>query len=119
MRSRKDVRSNRIGNPFHQQKRERSMISLSLAGKVALVSGGSRGIGRATATQLAQAGAKVAIGYRGDEAAAREVVASIQKANGTAVAIAAELSVWEQARLLVAKCCDRLGGLDILVVHHR
>jgi 3-oxoacyl-[acyl-carrier protein] reductase len=94
------------------------MISVSLAGKVALVSGGSRGIGRATAIQLAQAGAKVAIGYQRDEAAAREVVGSIQKAKGTAVAIAAELSVWDQARLLVAKCSDQLGGLDILVVNH-
>src|SRR6266849_6177647 len=66
MRIRKDARSNRIGNPFHEQKRERNMISVSLAGQVALVSGGSRGIGRATAILLAQAGAKVAIGYRRD-----------------------------------------------------
>jgi 3-oxoacyl-[acyl-carrier protein] reductase len=94
------------------------MISVSLAGKVALVSGGSRGIGRATSILLAQAGAKVAIGYRRDEAAARAVVASIQKARGTAVAIEAELSVWDQARLLVANCCEQLGGLDILVVNH-
>ncbi len=94
------------------------MISVSLAGKVALVSGGSRGIGRATAILLAQAGAKVALGYQRDEKAAGEVVASIGQAKGQAVAIRADLSRWDQTRHLVTRCFEELGALDILVVNH-
>ncbi len=94
------------------------MISVSLAGKVALVSGGSRGIGRATAILLAQAGARVALGYQKDEKAAEEVVASIGQPKGQAVAIRADLSRWDQTRHLVTRCFEELGGLDILVVNH-
>jgi len=94
------------------------MISISLTGKTALISGGSRGIGRATALLMAQAGAKVAIGYQRREQAAREVVAAIQNAGGSAVAIRAELSRWGESKRLVGSCVVQLGALDILVVNH-
>src|SRR5262249_61790458 len=94
------------------------MISISLTGKAALVSGGSRGIGRATALLMAQAGAKVAISYQRHEEAAREVVSAIQQAGGSSVAIRAELSRWEEANRLVASCVDQLGGLDVRGVNH-
>jgi len=94
------------------------MVSISLTGKAVLISGGSRGIGRATALLMAQAGARVAVGYQRHEQPAREVVAAIQNAGGFAVAIGAELSRWAESKRLVASCVDQLGTLDILVVNH-
>src|SRR5712692_3792804 len=94
------------------------MVSVSLAGKVALVSGGSRGIGRAAAILLAQAGARVALGYQRDEKAAEEVRASIGQAKGQAVAIREDLSRWDQARHLVTRCFEELAAPDNLVVNH-
>jgi len=94
------------------------MISISLTGKVVLISGGSRGIGRATALLMAQAGAKVAISYQRHEQAAREVVAAIHHEGGSALSIRAELSRWVEAKRLVASCLDQLGALDTLVVNH-
>ncbi len=63
-----------------------------LAGRTALVTGGSRGIGRAACLGLAQAGAAVAVHYGSDAAAAAEVVAEIEAAGGRAVAVGADLS---------------------------
>jgi 3-oxoacyl-[acyl-carrier protein] reductase len=94
------------------------VVSVSLAGRVALVSGASRGIGRATAALLAQAGARVGVGYEKDERAAEELVATIAKSGGEAAAIRADLSRWDQAGQLVARCTERFGSLDILVVNH-
>ena len=65
---------------------------MSLAGKVALVTGASRGIGRAVAVVLARAGADVAVNYREQAAAAAEVVADIQAFGRRAVAVAADVS---------------------------
>ncbi|AKS30865.1 SDR family NAD(P)-dependent oxidoreductase [Mycolicibacterium goodii] len=67
-------------------------MSSSLTGKTALVTGGSRGIGRATAERLAQDGAIVALTYNESKAGANEAVASIEKAGGRAVALHADLS---------------------------
>ena len=62
-----------------------------LANKTALVTGASRGIGRATAIELAKAGAKVAVNYAGNRAAAEEVVAQIQAAGGQAFMVQADV----------------------------
>lgn len=89
-------------------------MSLTLEGKVALVTGGSSGIGRATALQLANAGAYVAIVARNEERAG-SVVAEIQGAGGDAMFVKAD--VGEQADLdsMVQNIIDRWGRLDIAV----
>jgi 3-oxoacyl-[acyl-carrier protein] reductase len=94
------------------------MVGISLAGKTALVTGGSRGIGRAIAELLARAGAQVALSYQRDERAAREAVDSISRAGGRATAIPADLAEWSEAERLVRAAVQAIGPLDILVVNH-
>jgi 3-oxoacyl-[acyl-carrier protein] reductase len=89
--------------------------SVELEGRVALVTGGSRGIGRATAVLLARAGAAVAVNYRRDREAAREVVAEIEAGGGKTVAIQGDVADYEQAQAVVAQTISDLGGLHILV----
>jgi 3-oxoacyl-[acyl-carrier protein] reductase len=91
---------------------------LSLGGRVALVTGGSRGIGRAVAEMLARVGAKVAVNYRANEAAANEAVEAIRASGGTAVALPADLARPEEAGRLVSETEARLGPLEVLVVNH-
>lgn len=86
----------------------------SLAGRKALVTGASRGIGRALATGLAGAGAAVAVSGR-DEAALEAVIARIIGAGGRAVAVPFDVSSVEETRAGVARAAEKLGGLDILV----
>src|SRR5215210_1324577 len=85
------------------------------AGRVALVTGGGRGIGRAIALHLARDGVAVAVNYRGSEAAAAEVVRQIEADGGRAVALAADVAVAGEATRLVNDAVARLGRLDILV----
>src|SRR5215470_460255 len=94
------------------------MVGISLAGRTALVSGASRGIGRATALLLAQAGAAVGVGYQNDEGAAREVVDSISRSGGRSVQLSADLARWSAAEQMVTECSEKLGAPDILVVSH-
>lgn len=94
------------------------MIPVALDGQVALVTGGSRGIGRATALRLAAAGAKIAVGYHRQHEAARQVVDEIGRAGGRAVAIGADLTSWVEAERLAGECAQRLGPIDILVANH-
>ena len=86
-----------------------------LEGKVALVTGGSRGIGRAIAIRLAREGAKVAVNYAGNQAAAEEVRAIIEEQGGTAVIVQADVSDSAAAAEMVAHVHEQLGGLDILI----
>ena len=86
-----------------------------LDGRVALVTGGSRGIGRAICLELAGRGARVAVNYNTNPALAEEGVAAITAAGGEAAAIGGDVSIPEQASNLVKATLDRFGGLDILV----
>ena len=91
-------------------------IPLSLSGKVALISGGSRGIGRATVRMFTAAGAKVAFSYR----SARSQAEAMAEECGAAVChtIASDLKNPEAARALVAETVKHFGRLDILVANH-
>lgn len=88
---------------------------MSLSGRCALVTGGSRGIGRAAALALAAEGAAVAVNYRRGAAEAGEVVDAVRAAGGRAVAIAGDVSDFAQAEALVAATVAELGGLHVLV----
>jgi 3-oxoacyl-[acyl-carrier protein] reductase len=86
-----------------------------LSGKVALVTGASKGIGAGIARSLADEGASVVANYASDKAGADNTVAEITKAGGKAVAIQADMSEVAGARRLVRETVQRFGRLDILV----
>ena len=94
---------------------ELPMSSLSLSGKTALVTGGSRGIGRQVALTLAARGANVAVTYVGGEAAAAETVVEAHALGVKAVAYRCDASQYEAAQQLIADVILEFGGLDILV----
>ncbi|MEX2462170.1 MAG: 3-oxoacyl-[acyl-carrier-protein] reductase [Paenibacillaceae bacterium] len=86
-----------------------------LEGKVALVTGGSRGIGRAIAISLAEAGANVVVNYAGNEAAAAEVAAHIESLGRKALIIKANVGVSSEVDAMVKQTLEAFGQLDILV----
>jgi len=86
-----------------------------LDGKIAIVTGASRGIGRAIALELAREGAKVAVNYQSNEALAQEVAAEIKAGGGECLLAQANVAVADEARALVKKVVDHWGRLDILV----
>ena len=88
---------------------------ISLSGKRALVTGGSRGIGAATALLLAECGADVVIGYRSRRDDAERVVERARKLGVRAAAHATDIATRDGAEELVARTLDELGGLDIFV----
>jgi len=89
---------------------------IDLSGRRAFVTGGSRGIGRATALLLARAGASVAIGYATRREDAEATVAAIRAAGGRAEAVGGDLGESAAAERVVAQVAQ--GGLDLLVVNH-
>ena len=90
-------------------------FAIDLSPRTALITGGSRGIGRAVAELLARAGARVAINYVRDEAAANGAVRDIRAAGGEAMALAGDVSRPEEARQLVRDVVSAWQRLDILV----
>jgi NAD(P)-dependent dehydrogenase (short-subunit alcohol dehydrogenase family) len=88
---------------------------MTLAGKRALVTGGSKGIGAGIALALAREGADVAVNYRSDQAGAEEVAAQIRALGRTASTHGADVGKVADCQRLVREAADALGGLDILV----
>ncbi|MDB5079390.1 MAG: 3-oxoacyl-[acyl-carrier-protein] reductase [Chloroflexi bacterium] len=88
---------------------------MKLDGKVALVTGGSRGIGRAIALLLAERGAKVVINYNRNQTEADAVVAAVEAKGGQALAVQGDVSVAAQAQALVDQTIKAFGRIDILV----
>ena len=91
---------------------------LTLAGRTALVTGGSRGIGRAVCVLFGRLGARVAVAYARDERAAGEVIGDIERAGSTAVALRADLARDKEAGRLLEKAEKALGPVDTLVANH-
>ena len=89
--------------------------SLRLQDRVAIITGASRGIGRATALALAAEGAKVVVNYASSSTAAEEVVAAITDKGGNAIALQADVSKLDQVDALVNHTLEKLGRVDILV----
>ncbi|KAI4225935.1 MAG: hypothetical protein L6R36_003555 [Xanthoria steineri] len=89
------------------------MASAPLAGKVALITGASKGIGKATALRLAKDGASVVIGYSSDPSSAEELVKTI--GDDRALAVQANVSEVPEIEKLVKQAVDRFGKIDILI----
>lgn len=87
----------------------------SLSGKVAIVTGSSRGIGAEIAKELAKNGAQVVINSRSTSAAVEAVIKEIEKAGGTASAISANVSDFSEVQQLIEEVKSRYGKIDILV----
>ncbi|MHB8131769.1 MAG: 3-oxoacyl-[acyl-carrier-protein] reductase [Mobilitalea sp.] len=86
-----------------------------LNGKVAVITGAGRGIGRAIAMQFAEYGSKVVINYRSSIAQVEELLATIKDAGGEAIAVQADISKEEEAKKLIEEAVKHFGRLDVLV----
>jgi len=90
-------------------------MQITLTDRVAIVTGGSRGIGRAISIALAAAGATVVVNYRGNAAAADETIAAISASGGKAIAIQADVANGDDVKRLFSEVNSAYGRLDILV----
>ncbi|HHU74721.1 MAG TPA: 3-oxoacyl-[acyl-carrier-protein] reductase [Clostridiales bacterium] len=86
-----------------------------LKGKIAVITGAARGIGRAIALQLAEYGAKVVVNYRSNRTQVDELLQTIIDAGGEAIAIQADISKDEEAKALIDTTVEKCGRIDILV----
>ena len=91
------------------------MDTQNLSGKIALVTGASRGIGRAIAQRLSRDGAAVAVNYVSNANSAEEVAAEIKAAGGNAIALPADVSKLEDIKRLFDQTIEHFGRLDILI----
>ena len=90
---------------------------LDLTGKVAIVTGGTRGIGKAIVKKLVAQGAAVALNYRKSSKEAEELVEEIKGNGGKAIAVQADVSSFDDAQAMVKKVVDEFGKVDILVTN--
>ena len=98
-----------------QSSQNSPFIAKPFEGRTAVVTGGSRGIGRACATMLAAGGARVAVVYAGNTAAAEETVAAITEAGGEAEAMQCDVTDGAAVKATIGRVVDDWGKLDILV----
>jgi len=107
-------------DPEHQEDRlERANASVgrALAGKTILVTGGSRGVGAATAIQLARQGAQVAINYRDKARRAEQVAAQVNALGGEGDIVRADLTDGDAVRAMIDDVVARFGGIDVLILN--
>ena len=88
---------------------------MSINGKTALITGGSRGIGRAIALRLAKEGVRIAVNYKTNEEAAQWVVNAVEEMGGEAIAVGADVSQSAEVEDMVKRVLDSWGSVDILV----
>lgn len=86
-----------------------------LAGKTAVVTGGSRGIGKAIALELASKGANIVINYRSDETSVQATIKEIESLGSSAIAVKCDVSIFEQANIIMKTAVEKFGSVDILV----
>src|SRR5258708_27657296 len=86
-------------------------------GKVAIVTGGTRGLGRATALRLARGGATLALNYRRDEQSARRTLEEVRAFAPRSILLQADLGEDEQVRAMVRRVGEELGRVDILIAN--
>ena len=84
-------------------------------GKIALVTGASRGIGRAIAIELAKEGASIVINYSKDDLGAKETLEEIKKINGYGILIKQDISSYEKTKIMVDEIINTMGRIDILI----
>ncbi len=88
---------------------------MSINGKTALITGGSRGIGRAIALRLAKEGVRIAVNYKTNEEAAQWVVNAVEEMGGEAIAVGGDVSQSAEVEDMVKRVLDSWGSVDILV----
>ena len=88
---------------------------MRLKEKIALVTGASRGIGKAIALHLAEEGAQIIINYAKNSEKAKEVVAAVESTGGKALAMQADVSCWQEVEKMVDSIYEKFGRIDILV----
>src|SRR5215467_7373168 len=104
-----------VGQKENAKRKSMTEQHLPLTGKIALVTGSSKGIGRATALRLAQSGADLVINYRSNESAAEEVRACIEGMGRRCISIRADVSQEEEVSRLFSQSNESLGPIAILV----
>ncbi len=91
--------------------------AMDMQDKTIIITGGSRGMGQRLALKLGAQGANIVVNYRRDDAAAKQAVADIEAAGGTALAVQADVSSTEAVEAMVEQVVDRYGAIDVVVAN--